>query len=345
MFNIKKNTKIYALCEPSYATGGTEAIHQLVNKLRGLGHDAYVFYHTKVPNPKPESYNKYNTEHVFSVSDNPEDILIIPEGSVGTVSKYRKIQRAIWWLSVDNVQTNTSVLGSKLNNRFSSLKKNKFVLAAYRILSKRGKMLFNFKNPANKNIIHLAQSSYAENYLTNKDANNIYPLTDYLGSSHFKKMDLKKENIVLYNPRKGFEITKKLIALSNSGRDRVDIQWVPLQNMTPAQVAETMAKSKVYIDFGHHPGKDRMPREAAMKNCCVIVGRRGSAKFNQDVTIPIDYKFSVKPVNKRGILKKIKNCISHFERNSERFELYRRIIRTNERQFELEVEQIFGKKK
>ena len=69
MFRIKDNTKIYVLCESKYATGGTEAIHQLVDKLRNLGHSAFVFYKPEVKDPKPESYKKYNTKHVFKVDD------------------------------------------------------------------------------------------------------------------------------------------------------------------------------------------------------------------------------------------------------------------------------------
>lgn len=30
----------------------------------------------------------------------------------------------------------------------------------------------------------------------------------------------------------------------------------------------TMRKAKVYIDFGFHPGKDRIPREAVMCGAC-----------------------------------------------------------------------------
>lgn len=52
-----------------------------------------------------------------------------------------------------------------------------------------------------------------------------------------------------------------------------------------------MSKSKVYIDFGNHPGKDRIPREAAISGCIVITGKRGAAAFAEDVCIPETYKF------------------------------------------------------
>ena len=30
---------------------------------------------------------------------------------------------------------------------------------------------------------------------------------------------------------------------------------------------------KLYIDFGGFPGKDRLPREAVMHDCCIITGK------------------------------------------------------------------------
>jgi len=43
---------------------------------------------------------------------------------------------------------------------------------------------------------------------------------------------------------------------------------------------------KLYVDFGKHPGKDRMPREAAVHGCCIITGRRGAAGNPFDIPIP-----------------------------------------------------------
>lgn len=58
-----------------------------------------------------------------------------------------------------------------------------------------------------------------------------------------------------------------------------DLRWVPLIGMTTEEMRSCMSKSKVYIDFGNHPGKDRIPREAAISGCIVITGKRGAAAF------------------------------------------------------------------
>ena len=52
--------------------------------------------------------------------------------------------------------------------------------------------------------------------------------------------------------------------------------------MTSKEVQELLSKCKVYIDFGHFPGKDRVPREAAMCNCCIITGKYGASNFTEE---------------------------------------------------------------
>ena len=67
------------------------------------------------------------------------------------------------------------------------------------------------------------------------------------------------------------------------------LDWVPIENMTPREVGELLASAKVYVDFGEHPGRDRIPREAALAGCVVITGTRGSAGNGIDIPIPSEY--------------------------------------------------------
>ena len=83
--------------------------------------------------------------------------------------------------------------------------------------------------------------------------------------------------------------------------------------LTPDGMRQVMRQAKVYIDFGEHPGKDRIPREAAMCGCCVITNRNGSAANNVDVQIPDKYKFDNEADEKQVI-----ECINDiFENYSE----------------------------
>lgn len=147
----------------------------------------------------------------------------------------------------------------------------------------------------------------------------------------------KKEDIVAFNPKKGKEFSDRIIAAANG-----KVKFVPIQDMTPAQVSDLLERSKVYIDFGEHPGKDRIPRESAMKGCCVIVGRRGSAEFFQDVPLEPRYKFDLNEFSPNAVVEVLKEIMNSFQECSKDFDRYRNIIRLNEKQFELEVEGIFG---
>ena len=46
------------------------------------------------------------------------------------------------------------------------------------------------------------------------------------------------------------------------------------------------------MDFGFHPGQDRLPREAAILKNCIITNKEGSAAIFQDVPIADEFKFN-----------------------------------------------------
>ena len=97
-----------------------------------------------------------------------------------------------------------------------------------------------------------------------------------------------------------------------------------------------MRTAKVYIDFGYHPGKDRIPREAAMCGCCVITNRRGSARNDIDVPIPPEFKFDV-PYKMDDIYGCITRCFNDFEDQTRKFDSYRAWIADEKRRFDEEV--------
>ena len=339
MFKLYGDTKIYVLCPSGSVTGGPEAVHQLVGKLIKFGHEAYVVYLPKIENPLPKAYEHYHTKHIDEVEDSGKNVLITLETWPEKLDLYKNIQKAIWWLSIDNAQTGATKLMRGVSDSFkiNNVLLKKYGTKIYHKIKGKGKLSFDFK--ADPTVVHLAQSRYAEYFLHSVGAKYIFQLTDFLNRAHFHEIDYpEKENIVIFNPKKGKNITEKLML------EAPEIEWLPIQNMTPAQVSQTMAKSKVYIDFGSHPGKDRMPREAAMKNCCVIVGLQGSASFHQDVTIPTGFKFSTEELDVVAIVGKIKDCFRNYDDNFNLFEQYRRIISMNEKQFEEEIKQLFGVK-
>ena len=88
-----------------------------------------------------------------------------------------------------------------------------------------------------------------------------------------------------------------------------------------------MDESQLYIDFGHHPGKDRMPREAAIRNCMVMTSKLGSAGNDIDVGIPENYKFTSNDESLEKISKSIHYALDNYLNEIHKFEKYRETIR------------------
>ena len=341
MIKIFNETKIYIACPANIATGGPLALHQLGYKLKKIGFNVFMFYIGKVSNnPTHVNYQAYKVPYVFEIEDDVKNFLIVAERNTDLLFKASNIRSAVWWLSIDNF--------FKLPYLFILLKKLGISKPNLSILN----LLYRFKNLfSNKKVLsqkyynnyfHFSQSAYAYDVLKNKfkiEKKSIYMLTDYLLEIFFKtnNKSFKRQNIVLYNPTKGSSFTQKLIDVNKN------LQWIAIQNMTPKQVRELLLKSKLYIDFGEHPGRDRFPREAVISGCCLITGKRGSAKFYEDIPINDEFKFFDKSSEIINISKKINLILSNYNSEIKKFNDYKAFIQQNENIFEKEILNIFKK--
>ena len=324
------DSKVYILCPANVQTGGPELAHQFASTLISFGVQAYMLYYGlsgvyyNKEDPVHDVYKKYHVPYVFKIEDKLHNIVIAPETATTILCGSKKFQCAIWWMSVDNYVTN-------LINTIEPFVKAP--LAAPMI------DFFTFYN-ADKNIEHFAQSEYARQFLKLNGVpdRKIYMVEDYLNQAFLSRaaqVDLsRKENFVAFNPKKGFEITSSLIKFAP------DIDWRPIQNMTPAQVQKLLASAKVYIDFGNHPGKDRIPREAAISGCVVMVGKRGAATNDVDINIPNEFKFDTK-TTLRDIVKKIREVFENFSAAHEKQAAYRARILDDKNRFTREVVDAF----
>ena len=330
------DSKVYIFCPGNINSGGPEVLHQLCSTLIQFGVNAFMLYMPNTPNdpsfnvadPVHTFYKKYHLPYTFNFEESERNIIILPEVAISLPYMIRITQRVFWWLSVDNYIDN--VAGS------IGWRKN------YALVSPMPKIFYFGKDDGD--ITHFVQSEYARLFvkLNGVPDYKIYMVEDYLNQAFLSKaaqVDLsRKENFVAYNPKKGFEVTQQLINLAP------DIDWRPIQNMTPEQVQELLAAAKVYIDFGNHPGKDRIPREAAISGCIVITGKRGSADNNVDINIPADFKFDERTANPQQIIEKIREVFDNFPAAHEKQADYRARILDDKNRFAREVAEAFGVK-
>ena len=332
--------KIIIASPTKVKTGGTELLHQLAYELNLMGIDTYIFYYNSYDNsPLNKSFDQYAIKYITNLAEynNYNNVLIVPEIKTSLIYKYSNMQHMIWWLSVDNYINN---IYDKTDIIYQILKN-----IVRRLLNRKMLNIKNLETPYNAftfekkddKIIHLYQSYYALEFLNNHKIYNTYYLSDYINSIYLTNpLKVSKENIVLYNPKKGKAFTKRIIKLSK------DINWVPLINLTNNEVKELLFRSKVYIDFGNHPGKDRFPREAAACGCCIITGRKGSAKNDKDIPIPLEFKLNDTIENIPNIIEKIKICLFDYDNQTNKFIEYRNYILNEQNSFKNDVYNIFN---
>ena len=322
---MKVNEQKIIVCCSHSVTGGPELLHQLVHELREIGRDAHITYYPfEETFDCPEPYKKYNAPQ-GPLIDNADTFVLIPESATWLLKHLKNAKIGVWWLSVDN---------------YCKQHKSPLKSAYYRYRSLLTGRVPLFKM---RGLLHFTQSHYAKIYLTKAKITSA-PLTDYLSIEHLQQpfsWTIKtKEDIIAFNPKKGMRQTRSLMNAYPKTK------FVPIENMTQIQVSELLGRAKIYVDFGHHPGKDRIPREAAMAGCCIITGQRGAARYHEDVPIPNKYKLDdsrEEYVNEFGEL--VDQVFSNFNSHAKDFDEYRTHILEEPMHFKNQVIDIFGNHK
>jgi hypothetical protein len=305
-----------------FCSGGPENIHQLCSRINDLGIDCYLIYafcHMGDYVPKysdkdvfvPE-YKHYNLKRAFAMEDSPENVVIIPESfHPDVLYQVNHMKVAIWWLSIDNP-----------------------------------KYQWKKTNPLFKSVIHCYHADKAAKVLSpHIEREKIVPLHDYINDLFIKSENelidslSRRKNRILYNPKKqSEEVTKELKNLV----EHIDpsIEFRPIEGMTLEQISNLGMESKVYIDFGFHPGREHLPREMAISGCSVITGDDGVASDDDDV--PLYSRKFKKPYDfqkiAEAIVWNVRNHSSAFF--DEELVNYRKIVRNDKSRFESDVDNL-----
>ena len=174
--------------------------------------------------------------------------------------------------------------------------------------------------------LHLHQSEFARQYLVAEGLGPTAPLGDYINDDYLELIanppTIVRENLMTFNPLKGAERTAAIVAeLQKRG---IDFTPVPISGYTRQGVRDLLSRAKLYVDFGNHPGKDRIPREAAAMGACVVVNRRGSAGNDIDVPLPDAYKVADEVEGFAGeAADKIAAVFADFDYHTRHFDSYR----------------------
>jgi len=259
--------------------GGHHSVHQISAALTELSQENYMIYppvgHDSVVPLWTELYGVKNFLHREQTEDEADQVHLLPamwgpnwypcDGDTPSCIKKKSFnsKKVFYWLGVvpwqdwefggvdrdvDLNHTNMQKMYHACQSRF-----------AYEFLMKSGKIdprtIFMLRDYTNKFFLH----------------------TDYELFTGYHK----RNNIVLFNGAKGLQHSFKIM---EECRD-LNCTFVRLENLDYKQMKEAALRAKVYIDFGHHPGKDRIPREMASCGCVVITGDEGTAACDADVPV------------------------------------------------------------
>jgi hypothetical protein len=292
--------KLVVLSPEGIVTGGVEALHQLVDAARRLGHDAAIWYYGGTRSVVMPDYAHYDVAVVTAIPDRPDTLIVYPEtaGELPGLGHARWVQ---WWLSVDNFFTS---IGSPVTAPQDDP-------GLLRVLA-----------DPRSTIQHVAQSQYARGFLWERGIRSRM-LTDYVSDRFVAQAAARgatpKRDVVLYNPRKGRAFTQQLREAAQ-GR----LTFEPIEGLDEAGVADLLASAKLYVDFGEHPGRDRIPREAAISGCCVITGSRGAAGNDIDMPIPRRFRLDeASPTVVDDFLALADHTLAHYDAVNGEFADYR----------------------
>lgn len=299
-------SRFVILCPVKRQTGGVQLLYQLSDAINKSDISSAVILPVPFNAEPRNAYSEYLHKFISYDDLSDSDVVIFPETLLHLLSKFKKQRRIIWWLSVDNY-FGSRKLKFLLRNMINPL------------------MLPNKKQI--KSCDHLVQSHYAMKFVESTFECKSQYLGDFLSDEFLDKRSLpKKINRIAYNPAKDNENFRKF-------RDYSGFNYLALENMTRSEMILSLSECKIYIDFGNHPGMDRIPREAAILNCCILTNRAGSADYYEDIPIPDEYKVYNESIDNSVLKQRLHYMLMNYDNCIDEFAHYRTFIRAQKLSF------------
>lgn len=303
-------------------TGGPEALALLVQSMRQRGVEAYLIpmHNFRGRSIHPE-YNVYDYAVADRMKDTGNSHLVLTE--VSPIESYRELRNTedshIWmlWLSVNNspipeakyFQASGDCC-SFFPSGYPDSAARELEIAQHwwpydtqpltgRATALREALRNGGKNPRRiavetvsiefarktvaRNIHFGTQSFYGKGFIRNQLGRDSFMLTDYprqlAVGSH-----VKDPALVVYNGAKG------KWKIDDLRRRLPEVTFQPLENMSFQELCESLARASLYVELGHMPGRDRLPREAALYGTPTVMLARGAGYCWEDFPLGVEYR-------------------------------------------------------
>ena len=322
---MSSNVYIWA-AGPDNLRGGPEVLCLLCHTLRSVGISAKMFNLRYGKNCIPEEFKKnYNVETCSNeeILNARGEIIVLPElliqqedvGLRQLLDSFNGNKIMVWFLSTDF----TGLINTTWKNIFETLK-------------------------FYKNITYLCESRA------------VWDLLDFYGISENKfmlqhsthitfrtlKKTAEKQDRVIYN---GYKERTRLIVenyiIPNLNSNIEVIGLLPGTRLNKKEMCDLLDSAKVYIDFCGFKGREMVPREAALRDCVLLLGNEGCASYFEDYPLPSWYKIS-DITNTEDICSKIAHSVSQYKECLNDMAFMKRKCLYENNLFVCEVKNIFG---
>jgi len=345
--------KIYSVAPANVYTGGPTALHQLCYFINRFFDVECLMAYTGITreiDPVHHEYKKYMIPYVSisKVEDNPNYLLVLPETQTQLIRRFRRSKKAIYWLAVDNFFLSNYYRSRASRIRFwldfieymlrsksiPLISYYKFFLndvTYYIALKEISKAASKYvQNPLKDLIdnvdIHIAQSIYAKKFLIHigVDQHKIPVIREPIEEEFYNiSLTIKnKYDIISFNARKTF--SKIYHILQKISKHYKSLKIIPLRNVGKEGMKKILSRSKVFIDIGHHPGRDRPAREAGILRNIVIINRSGGYYYPEDLPVPEEYTIhcrdiACRDINERDLTELVIDSVENYEYHINKF--------------------------
>lgn len=317
--------KFYVASPLGDRTAGPEALTQLVDALRRRGQDAYLIpmYNFRGGRNDPE-YDIYDFEVADRITDPENSYFVMTE--VSPIESFRELRRVpkerswVAWLSINfspdpraryfrpseatcrtfpaeyytpgtelpyqPVPADYDLPGHVKPGPFRTLRESAARVGGFKRLKATAiedVSIHYARHIYNTYPNFITQSYYGQGFLRSTFGRDSHLITDPIRLVSIPSVK-REANLVVYNGSKGKWLVPHL-------RERMpDVNFVPLEGMSYLEVCEMLARATMYVELGHLPGRDRLPREAAHFGTPVVFVARGAAYCWADAPVPVKYR-------------------------------------------------------
>lgn len=312
--------QVYVASSLGVRTAGPEALTQLVDALRRRGVEAYLIpmrnYRGRRNDPE---YDRYNFAVRDRIPASAEAYFVSPEVSpLESRREFRQVPaERTWmgWFSVNNsidprartyrpseaccptypdgyrpTESPTPAdwnLGVSASGPFATIReahrRSGSGVRSLPATAVEAMSMVYARRVIDSGIRFFAQSFYAQGFVREVLGRPARIITDPIRVVDISEGP-RRRNVVAYNKAKSWSL------ITHVQRLLPEVEFRPIEGMSFVEAAQALASATMYLELGHLPGRDRMPREAAHFGTPVVCLARGAGYCWQDVPLPVEYR-------------------------------------------------------